>query len=110
MFRFLLIMLSARSLPFVFPVPLKQNESFRVAISCRWDGAFTRSRTYDYAFSSWNSYAVLGVDRQAGCVVSDVPLSHFVLERLEDGRRTPDPIQPLQLDAQPHVCQSWRTP
>jgi hypothetical protein len=91
-----------------FPAPLLKGQAFRLNISCRWDNAFSRSRQYDYVFSAWGAYAIQGIDRLVGRVVSDVPLSHFVLERLEgEDQRIKDPVQPKHIETGPqrHVLE-----
>jgi hypothetical protein len=91
-----------------FPVPLGRGDTFRLSANCRWNNAFTRSRQYDYVFSAWSAYAAHGVDRFVGRIVSDVPLSQFILERLEEGQRVKDPVQPRIVDtSRTHTVLEW---
>jgi len=86
----------------LFTKPLNKDEYFDLRISCRWDNTFARSRRYDYVFFPWGQYAALGIDKSIGRLVSDVPISDFVLERLESGRLVKERAQPKLVDTAPH--------
>jgi hypothetical protein len=86
----------------IFAKPIEKDEAFDLRVSCRWDNTFARSRRYDYVFFPWGQYAALGIDKSIGRLVSDVPISDFVLERLESGRLEKERAQPKLVDTSAH--------
>jgi hypothetical protein len=82
-----------------FASPLRDGDPFKIRFSCRWNNTFPRSRSKDYVFSSWASYAAAGIDRISGRLVADLPLQNFRLAKLEDGSWVDTTYQPREIDS-----------
>lgn len=91
-----------------FLTPLHRNDAFDIQVNCRWDKTFLRSRQHDYAYFQWGAFAERGIDRLIGRLVCDVPVTDFVLDRIDDGRRLREPRQPRVMDSSDrHTVLEW---
>ena len=91
-----------------FPDKIEKGSKFDLIISCRWDNTFTRSRKHDYVFFAWGFYASKGVEKLVGRLVCDVPISNFVLERLEKGSLIKEIHQPKIIESKSnHYVLEW---
>jgi hypothetical protein len=73
---------------------LSEGDNFHVRISLRWNNTSPRSRRRDYLFSSWGSFAALGVDHLSFRLSADVDVPSATLEVLSGGHRDRARIQP----------------
>ena len=94
-----------------FLEPLQMGAEFRIRLSCRWNNTFPRSRSRDYVYSGWGSFAAQGIDRLVGRLVCDTPITDVLLERIEDAQKLREPRQPLIEEVAPQrSIVEWEVP
>lgn len=92
----------------IFSKSIIKGQYFELKLSCRWDNTFPRSRKHDYVFFPLGYYAIKGIDKMFVRFVSDVPISYFVLYRLDSGHLVKEPAQPKIVDkARRHFTLEW---